>query len=369
MRAFSLAFWSKTHVCLYGRPGTAKTLLSDTWMGHILDAESADYFPYQMTAFTTDGELFGTPSIKAIREEDVIRRIGKGKAQHAKVVRLDEGFKASSSTLNALLSLANERIFYNDVPENSPLCTMIITSNERAAGPELAAFEDRLHTWLIINKIQEPKRFQDMLRASLDRQDITPHVTWEQVDQIHAAVRNVVVTDELLEAMAVLREDLSRLGVEPSDRRFAQTLPIIQAEAFMGGRGTATIADMRCLRNCLWTETGEIGTVDRAVLELASPLDREALELKDGADALAVFLEEIRAMDDVSQKPERRKKGIDFAAKMESLDEEIRVLQDKCVESGRTSDVLEELVSHYDRMYDVADAEVFHVARRARKAS
>lgn len=362
IHAFALAFWSQTHVVMYGPPGVAKTLLTSTWVDLIADRGEGDYYHRQISPFTTDSDVFGTPSIKALREEDVIRRGGKNRLQHAKLAYLDEGFRGSDSLLNSFLSIAQERIFMDDVPRACPLRTMVITANSRGQGTDLAAFEDRFHTWLLVGKIQEPKNFQSMLRTSLDPNPIEAFLTWDLIDRIHAAVRAVQIPDEVLEAMTVLREDLASEGVEPSDRRYQQTLPIIQAEAFFNGRSLATIEDMRCLRNCLWTDEGEVTTVDKAVLTLASPLDREALDLKEGADDLAVFLQEILEMELTS--PERRKKAIDLAAKMEALDGEIRVLQDKCTAQARVSDVLDELVAVYDRIYDVADEKVFRIARR-----
>lgn len=366
VHAFGLAFASRTHIVMYGPPGVAKTMFTTTWMKLISDVAEGDYFHRQLSPFTTDSDVFGTPSIKAIRDEDVIRRGGKNHLQHAKVAYLDEGFRASDSLLNSFLSIAQERIFMDDVPRACPLNTMVITSNSRGQGTDLAAFEDRFHTWMLVNPIAEPKNFQTMLRASLDAAPIVPLVTWTQIEAIQAAVRAVKVPEELLEALTVLREDLKKEGVEPSDRRYAQSLPLVQAEAFFNSRGTATIEDLRCLRNALWTDQGEISTVDKAVLSIASPLDREALDLKEGADSLSLFYDEITSMEPGS--PELRKKGIELAAKMEQLDDEIRVLQDRCESQGKTSDVLEELVAQYDRIWDAADATIFKAHRR-RKAS
>ncbi len=371
IHAFSLAVHSRTHIVMYGPPGIAKTMFTSTFVKLISDLGEGDYYHRQISPFTSDSDVFGAPSIKALREEDVIRRGGKNRLQHAKICYLDEGFRGSDSLLNSFLSIAQERIFMDDVPRRCPLNTMIITANTRGQGTDLAAFEDRFHTWLIVQPIQEPKNFQTMLRQSLDGKTVEPLITWSQVGEIHDLVAQVAVPDEIIEALTVLREDLKIQGVEPSDRRYAQSLPIIQAEAFMNGRGVATIEDLRCLRNCLWTDAGEIGTVDRAVLELASPIDREALELKDGADALALFFQEIVAMDPGpagARNPERRKKSIEFAAKMDALNEEIAAVQNKLPE-GRTSDVIDELVAQYNRMHDASDLQIFSIKRSERKAS
>ena len=72
----------------------------------------ADYFQWLLTRFTTPEELFGAVSLQGLEEDDY-RRVTDHKLPEAHVAFLDEVFKGSSSLLNTLLRILNERRFPN----------------------------------------------------------------------------------------------------------------------------------------------------------------------------------------------------------------------------------------------------------------
>jgi MoxR-like ATPase len=96
-----------------------------------------------MTRFSTPEELFGPISLAGL-EQDQYRRLTTGKLPEAHVAFLTEIWKANSAILNALLTLCNERIFYNDgQPVTCPLLTLVGDSNELPQGDDLGALFDR----------------------------------------------------------------------------------------------------------------------------------------------------------------------------------------------------------------------------------
>src|SRR5215510_16190845 len=97
------------HVLVIGPPGTAKSMLADEVCRRL---DGARYFQWLLTRFTTPEELFGAVSLKALENDDY-RRLTTHKLPEAHIAFLDEVFKASSSILNTILTLMNERRFHN----------------------------------------------------------------------------------------------------------------------------------------------------------------------------------------------------------------------------------------------------------------
>src|SRR5205814_7156167 len=127
---------------LVGPPGTAKSDL-------VLKFEDAlglgegDYFEYMLTRFTEPSEIVGPIDISKLREGRYIRR-EHGKLPTARLAFLDEIFKSNSAILNILLTIINERKFYQDgVPQPVRLRVLFAATNEIPEQSELAALKDR----------------------------------------------------------------------------------------------------------------------------------------------------------------------------------------------------------------------------------
>src|SRR5580692_2649517 len=127
---------------LIGPPGTAKSDLVLKFKD-ALNIEQGDYFEYMLTRFTEPSEIIGASDIKELREGRYIRR-KEGKLPTAKLVFLDEIFKSNSAILNILLTIINERKFYQEGrPEPVPLRVLFAATNEVPDQGELAALKDR----------------------------------------------------------------------------------------------------------------------------------------------------------------------------------------------------------------------------------
>lgn len=322
-----------------GSPGTAKSRLVRTMKAHIGGIGPDEYFERLVTRFSTPEELFGPPSLTAL-ENDEYRRNVKGMLPTAKLAFVDEIFKANSSILNSLLTIMNERIFYNDVPINVPLSTLFCASNELPQGEELEAMYDRVHFRHIVRPIQEAGNFLQMLKLQVAG---APQaiVTWDEIVQAQVESQAININDDVLDAMNTLRNNLRKEGIEPTDRRFAECLKIIKATAWLGQRPVADIDDMRLLRHVLWTRPDEQAIVEKAVLELANPLDKEAMDLLETVEKLAVDLDEVIKNSD--NKQIKNKKGIELHGKLERAKADLDGLEKRAVKTGRKSDTMSEL--------------------------
>ncbi len=127
---------------IVGPPGTAKSDLVLKFKD-ALGLGEGDYFEYMLTRFTEPSEIVGPIDIAKLREGRYIRR-EKGKLPTARLGFLDEIFKSNSAILNILLTIINERKFYQDgVPMPVRLRVLFAATNEIPEQAELAALKDR----------------------------------------------------------------------------------------------------------------------------------------------------------------------------------------------------------------------------------
>ena len=114
---------------IVGTPGTAKSDLVSKFC-EALGLEGNDYFEYMLTKFTEPSELIGP--------------IDLVKLPMARIAFLDEIFKSNSAILNTLLTIINERKFYQDGrPVPVKLKMLFAATNMVPEFEELAALRDR----------------------------------------------------------------------------------------------------------------------------------------------------------------------------------------------------------------------------------
>jgi MoxR-like ATPase len=131
--------------------------------------QSRGYFEYLVTRFTTPEELLGPAHLSLMINRAVFYRQTLGLLPEAEVAFLDEIFKANSAILNALLSIMNERLFYNaGRPTRVPLCMVFGASNEPPEDKELSALYDRFPVRVPCLPIEDTSEDrQELLQKSL----------------------------------------------------------------------------------------------------------------------------------------------------------------------------------------------------------
>src|SRR5438874_11752658 len=150
---------------LIGPPGTAKSDLVVKFKD-ALGISDEDYFEYMLTRFTEPSEIIGAIDIKELREGRYLRR-KEGKLPTARLVFLDEIFKSNSAILNILLTIINERKFYQEGrPESVPLKVLFAATNEVPELGELAALKDRFVLKVESRSVQD-QFFPELIDAGL----------------------------------------------------------------------------------------------------------------------------------------------------------------------------------------------------------
>jgi MoxR-like ATPase len=332
------ALIANKHHCQIGPPGIGKTFLVDELHKLITDAR---YFRWLMTRFTTPEEVFGPVSLKELENDHYVRHTA-GKLPESDVAFLDEIFKANSSILNSFLTIMNEGLFFNN---GAPMqCHPIIFagSNEHPKDAELAAMWDRVTFRHLVKGLASNGSRKKMLKARATRaaQTVTiePVITWAEIGAAQQAATKVDIPDVVLDSLIELWGKLRAEGIEPTDRRYNDCIPIIQATAFRAGRSVADVEDMRLLRYVLWTEFSQQKTVEKFILELANPLDVKASVLIEQIDALTTEVDEIVTNTDNVQT--RRRRAVEINGKLTRLGKDLDDLQAEISQSAKRSELI-----------------------------
>src|SRR5574341_181308 len=256
------ALLSGSHVLLIGPPGTAKSLLAHEICKSVTGAK---YFQWLLTKFTTPEEIFGAVSLKGL-ENDEYRRVTSGKLPEADIAFLDEVFKASSSILNTLLTIMNERIFYNGMERiQVPLITLFGASNEiPSEEDELEALYDRFLLRYVVDYIREDFRFLKMIQGIMvDRKRTL--ITAEELNHCQFLTTKVFTPAHILKLISRIRHELRKKGIILSDRRYKQSILLLKARAYLDGRSEVMESDLNMLENVLWRDPSERGEVQVVV--------------------------------------------------------------------------------------------------------
>lgn len=268
---------------LVGPPGTAKSELVLKFK-EALGIPDEEYFEYMLTRFTEPSEILGPIDINLLRKGRYIRR-ERGKLPTARLVFLDEIFKSNSAILNTLLTIINERKFYQDgVPQPVALEVLFAATNEIPKHSELAALKDRFCLKAGCRSVQED-HFLELIDTGLDAQTqrdlnlkpwVEGHASITDFRHAHRYLTLLMArrhTDangrELRDRDLYFREELLR-----ELRRLIKTL-VREDEIFISDRKVVKL--YRLLRTRAWIVHG--GAVEREDLQLLSYLGETAEEV------------------------------------------------------------------------------------------
>jgi MoxR-like ATPase len=285
-----MATLCREHALLIGPPGTAKSSVIDR-LRRLLDVR---YFAYLLTRFTEPAELFGPLDLTAF-QGGVYRVNTAGMLPEAHIAFLDEVFQGSSAILNSLLTIVNERRFYNgsEVVEVD-LVSLFASSNEIPDDPLLAAFSDRFLLRCNLDYVADDQ-IEDVLdigwRGERDRiREDAPgaeraadprDVSFSLGDLAHlqTAVADIDVSgvrDAFAEILRAFRSE----GVVFSDRRAVKAMKTFAASALLAGRPRAELADLSQLVH-LWTMPQDEASIRRILADHQVPVHESGRRVRD----------------------------------------------------------------------------------------
>lgn len=287
IRAALVALVARSHMVILGPPGTAKSDLIRAISERFCDpqGQGLSYFVYLLTRFTTPEELYGPVSVSGLKN-DTYERITAHKLPSAQLAFLDEVFKSSSAVLNSLLELLNNRVFDNGTSRQSvPLISLFGASNEMPQTEDLEALWDRFLVRVEVDYLTEGGFEKLIALQSAKTSSSTTKTIMSQAEllSLQAQATSLPIPASIQQALVTLRRELSQKGITASDRRWVQSLRILQASAVVEGRTSVEEDDLAILANILWKDKNDRQEITKAVSKLSNPFNAKAVELKDRA--------------------------------------------------------------------------------------
>ncbi|MCI2421140.1 AAA family ATPase [Saccharopolyspora sp. K220] len=293
LRAATITLLAGKHMLMLGPPGTAKSDLIRELTARI---DQARYFETLMSPFADPTAMFGPIDVAALQQGEY-KQLLSGRATDADIVFIDEIFKSGDGALQALLTYLNERKYHplnGEPPKDCPVLSVFAASNELPQGEALNAFFDRLLVRIEVDYLHDTTNFTGLLRSSGPAPASQFPLT---ITELNHAVRHEVpqisVPDPVINAYVELRAELKEDGIVASDRRWKQSIRLLQASAYLDGRTGVTRDDMQILDHVLWTEPPQRPTVARALINKISPGSAEAVEIMDAMAALERELDDL----------------------------------------------------------------------------
>lgn len=285
-----LALLAEENVLLVGPPGTAKSLLARKIAQSIQSSEekgTVPYFEYLLTKFSTPEEIFGPLSISELKK-DCFKRNTLGYLPSAQVGFLDEIFKASSSILNSLLTIMNEKLYHNGttvVP--TPLRSLIAASNELPSGQEeLEALYDRFLLRQYVGYVADNDITHLInIIASSENAAVKPLSQYElaKIKELSAHVklseRIMQVLKEIwLKHREVFKEDRRE---SLSDRRLVKVVNLLKVSAATNGRNEVDLSDVLLLIHCLWNHPDNAAKVNKIIVSVIKRYSSQPSKLEE----------------------------------------------------------------------------------------
>lgn len=303
IHAMILAMVTNSNLLMLGKPGTAKSKLAYSLCNRI---ENGNYFQWMLNKTSDPSEILGPFSVKEM-ENDKFVRCTTGKLPEAHIAFIDECYKSNAPTLNALLTIMNEHIFYNDgKPVPVPMISMFAASNEPPEDESLLAMHDRFLFRIDVEYVHDASNKKRMFnnyiyeRAGISNNMSFTTITVDELNLLQKESRRVSVPKMIINKFIALINGLQKNAtIQISDRRANECFKIMQGSALINGRRKVGLDDFNALKYVLWEKKDDLNIITSEINKIVNPFD-------DDFDKYKKQYNEVRAKIDNASSPKDR---------------------------------------------------------------
>jgi MoxR-like ATPase len=343
----ALGLLGREHVLMTGPPGTAKSGIAAAVLGRIVDEKTGEpsVFARQFTESTVQTDLVGPIDFKTL--------MATGRTEHftdegmlgAVHAFLDEVLDGRDMLLRTTLNVLHERELKQGTKTTQGRieCALMTTNRYLAEVLEgsretLLAFIDRIAFVGFVPKgFTDPESMGKVLRSQVGgaRRALKAHLTIQDLDVLQAAAERVIVSDDILAALAVLLGHLDTdLGAAAkSDPTFLPTRYLSTRTAVRLGKllrsvcmydtimstpgrePVAEVKDFGMLRLSLLLSGPDRAGITKLLDKESDPRERRQLSIL--RTEREIFDRALARVPNVERKPQKQKKapaGIDGLA-------------------------------------------------------
>ena len=360
IKIMQIALVTKTNLLMLGLPGTAKSFITYDMCGRI---EGAKYFQWMLNKTSDPSEILGPFSVKQM-ENDHFMRITTGKLPEAHIAFMDEVYKSNAPTLNALLTIMNEHIFYNDgKPVDVPLMSMFGASNEPPEDESLLALHDRFIFRINLEYVHDAagrKRMHSNYldnRAGLINNSSKTKITLDELKALQNATLHVKVPRDIINSFIRFIDLLNRnYAIKVSDRRLNECLKVMQGSAVLEGRSTVGLNDFNSLLYVLWDKEDQIPNIEGEIAKIVNPYDEQFAKLKDSFNQIK------SSIDNAGNDKDRLSKAVSSKSAMNRIVGRFNKLITEASRNGRDTQKFEEFRDNIVKYNDNVMSSTFDMA-------
>ena len=278
------------NVATVGLPGTGKSMIIRTIAKNILQAK---YYETIVDKYTKKSDLLGEVSIPAMKEgrREIFIQDTFADCNFAFV---DEFFKASGATSNAMLGVLNDkRAWDGNQYVDCPLISCVVASNEYPNAKELGALWDRFPLRYHVLPIQSEDNFERLIFQ--DSFDVDSPINLTDIYNVQAMVGTVGFCKGAFEVLKELRLKMIAYKIYVSDRRWKKAIKIMKAYAVLQGKSSIDRECFNILMHMMWDKPSQRTTIVNIIEDLppmATPKQLREGQFKDRCNSLQEEWEE-----------------------------------------------------------------------------